>query len=310
MSTVLIAPDARLAVEAALVRTRTLASDEFNLDLRIGFVPVNDVRDRGAEVLVARYELSPGNFLAQFGGGGVELADEMIKASDTAELYAVRDYTLEGLPDLTGLSCRWEPLQTQKGMILCLLINPQADNFSREQAILSKFLTRLSKVLGAELNQASPVTKKSMRFTWPPKGLAAEAKVTRADKSYLYRISVLYLQSLIQWVLERFNLSAAGYNTPVYGEELRNNSDYCKFDDVLRMVLDCTAEQITQVRALLEEMHEAGDVDFGLYETKRALMTCLLFDLEASEHLHFIDGDDGGFHSASIGLKKPLAERE
>ena len=292
------------------MRTRSLAKDEFDLDLRIGFVPVGDVCDRGAVVLVARYEVSPGNYLAQFGGGGVELADELIKSEKTSATYSVPDYSLEGLPDLSGLSCRWEPLETQKGIILCLLIKPQGASFQRRQEILSNFLSELSKVLGSELNSASPVTKKSMRFSWPPKGLAAEAKVTRAEKSYSQKIVELYVKSFIQWMLERFNLSAAGYNAPVYREELKTNSDYCKFDDVLRMVLDCTVEQVEQVCALLDRMHATGQVDFGLYETERALMTCLLFDLEASQHLHFIDGDNGGFYSASIGLKEQIASRE
>lgn len=303
-ATVLIDADARPSVEAALVRTRTLAKQEFDLDLRIGFVPVADVRERGAKVLVARYEVSAGNSLAQFGGGGVELADELIKGSKTSELYAVPDYSLAGLPDLTGLSCRWEPLETQKGTIVCLLIKPQGRDFAHKQQILSNFLSKLSILLGTELGQASPVTTKSLRFSWPPKGLAAEAKTTRSATPYSHRLVKLYFESFIQWILERFNLSAAGYNAPLYREKLKENSDYCKFDDVLRMVLDCTTEQSNQIHILIEDMRVAGDIDYGVFETQRALMTCMLFDLSSDQHLHFVDGDNGGFYSASIGLKK------
>lgn len=309
-ATVLIAPDARDSVEAALVRTRALAKNDFNLDLRIGFVPIADVCDQGVEVLVARYEISPGNFLAQFGGGGVELADELVKSTETSEIYSVSEYSLPGLPDLTGLSCRWEPLETQKGMILCLLIKPQDDNFQRRQSIMSEFLARLSNIIGSEFSQAGPITKKSLRLIWPPKGLAAEAKATRGDRSYLSRLVELYVESFIQWILEWFNLSAGDYNAPVYREELQNSSDHCKFDDVLRMVLDCTPEQVEGVHALLDSLHQQGDIDYGVFETERALMTCLLFDLKSSQHVHFVDGDDGGFYSASIGLKEQIAERD
>ena len=37
-------------------------------------------------------------------------------------------------------------------------------------------------------------------------------------------------------------------------------------------------------------------------------MTCLLFSLEDSEHVHFIDGSDGGFAMAAVGLKEQLRE--
>lgn len=309
-ATVLIEPSARSSVEAALVRTRTLAKDEFNLDLRIGFVPVKDVCDRGAAVLVARYEVSPEHCLAQFGGGGVEMAEKMVKSEKTSEMYAVPNYSLQGLPDLSGLSCRWEALQSQKGMILCLLLKPRGIDFQHKQLTISDFLSKLAGIIGSEFDQASPVTTNSLRFSWPPKGLAAEAKATRADRSYTRKKIELYIKSFIQWVLDRFDLTAGDYNAPIYRQELKNNSDFCKFDDVLRMVLDCSVEQAAQIRIILERMHAADEIDYGVFETERALMTCLLFDLKSSQHIHFIDGDNGGFHSASIELKEQLASQK
>lgn len=306
-ATLLINPAVKTSVEAALIRTRTMAREDFDLDLRIGIVPISAVRELDTDVLVARYEVSPGNCLAQFGGGGVELAETMLKSDKSPNSYAIPESTLEGLPDLTGLSCRWEALRTQKGKILCLLIKPQAHNFQQRQSILSTFLTVFADVTGSELSQASPLTEQSLRLSWPPKGLAAEAKATRASKSYLHRIAELYFESFIHWVLERFNLTAGAYNAPRYKEELKINSDYCKFDDVLRMVIDCTPDQVVKIRALLDQMHTAGDIDFGLFETEQALMTCLLFNLESSQHLHFIDGDNGGLYTASKGLKAHLA---
>lgn len=308
-ATMLIDPAVLSDVEAALVRTRSLAKDDFDLDLRIGFVPVSTVKARGADVLVARYEVAPGNNFAMFGGGGVELAEELIKGHKTSSQYCVREYTLEGLPDLTGLSCRWEALGSQKGSIVCLLVKPEAGKFHLRQTILSEFLSRLMMVIGDELNQASPVNAKSMRFSWPPKGLVAEAKVTRAAGSFISRLAEITIKSLIQWFLERFNLSGWGYDAKSYRRELRSNTDFCKFADELRMVLDCTPAQVTRIRVILDEMHEIGSLDFGLFETKQALMTCLLFDLESSEHLHFIDGDDGGLWSASKGLKSHKTSR-
>ena len=309
-ATLLIDPGVLPDVEAALVRTRTLARDDFDLDLRIGFVPVSDIRARGSDVLVARYEASPGNCLAMFGGGGVELADDLIKASETSGRYVVSDYALPGLPDLTGLSCRWEPLRSRQGRIVCLLIKPQASDFKGRQAILREFLEKLSAGMGTDLSQAGPVNSESLRFRWPPKGLVAEAKATRAGKSFARRLIEVYAGSFIQWILELFKVQGGGYNPPAYRKEMRTNSDYCKFDDVLRMVLDCTIDQVASIRELLDLMHATGQIDFGIFETEQALMTCLLFDLDSSQHLHLIDGDDGGFWSASEGYKVQLSSHD
>lgn len=308
-ATLLIEPNVQPEVEAALVRTRSLARDDFSLELRIGFVPIRDVRKAGADVLVARHEVTPGNNIAMFGGGGVELADEFIKAPDTAAQYCIAEYSLPGLPDLTGLSCRWEPLKNQKGIIVCILVKPQASDFHLRQRVLSDFLSRLAGIIGEELSQASPVNPQSMRFNWPPTGLVSEAKATRAQRSFISRMTKITLQSFFQWILEKFDLNVGGYDAKTYRQELQSNSDFCKFDDVLRMVLDCSLQQVEQIESILNQMHEQGSIDFGLSKSKQALMTCLLFDLESSEHLHFIDGDDGGFWSASKGLKSHLTSR-
>lgn len=309
-ATLLVESSVLPEVEAALVRTRSLAMDDFNLDLRIGFVPIVDVREHGADVLVARYEVSAGNSFAMFGGGGVELADQLVKLDTRSERYTVRDYKLPGLPDLTGLSCRWEALPTQKGRILCLLIKPQAESFQAKQIILSEILSKLTLAIGTELSQASPVTSKSLKLGWPPKGLRAEAKATRGEKSYLRRLLEVSANSFIQWIMERFELTIGAYNPEVYSNEMRTNSDYCKFDDVLRMVLDCTPTQVSDIRTILDDMHAAGEVDFGFFETEQALMTCLLFNLNSSQHLHFIDGGNGGFCSASLEFKQQLASHD
>ena len=36
-------------------------------------------------------------------------------------------------------------------------------------------------------------------------------------------------------------------------------------------------------------------------------MTCLVFDLTSAEHVHFIDGADGGFALAARQLKEQIA---
>ena len=309
-ATVLVEPSVVPEVKDALVRTRSLARDSFDLELRIGFVPVTDVRKQGVDLLVARHEVSPGNCFALFGGGGVELADTLVKADLHAQTYRVPEYSLPGLPDLTGLSCRWESIVARKGRIFCLLIKPLARDFQDQQAIISTFLSKLTDIIGPELNLASPVTEQSMRLRWPNKGLISEAKATRGSGSFSRRLGEILYQSLIQWVMNRFNLRASGFDAPAYRRELCTNSDHCKFDDVLRMVLDCSPEQVTKISALLETLHNSGDIDFGVFDTEEALITCLLFDLESSQHLHFVDGNNGGLWTASQALKQQFSQEK
>ena len=81
--------------------------------------------------------------------------------------------------------------------------------------------------------------------------------------------------------------------------EVAANSDFRKFDDGLRLPLDCTREQIDRVEAILIPARERGEINFGLHRQSHALMTCLVPSDRPDSHLHFLDGMGGGYAKAA-----------
>jgi len=96
------------------------------------------------------------------------------------------------------------------------------------------------------------------------------------------------------------------FNPRRYLESMRVHSDYRKFDDMLRMILDCSANQAERIRANLQRQHEQGELCYGLHVSDRALMTCYVRDVQDGQHIHFIDGSDGGYAMAAKQLKEQL----
>jgi hypothetical protein len=119
----------------------------------------------------------------------------------------------------------------------------------------------------------------------------------------------LLLQTLAQGWAERFGKRFGSYDAPKYRQEMLAQTDYRKFDGMLRMVLDVTPAQADALEAMLMEEHAAGRVNFGLHRANPALMTCLVFDLAAADHVQFIDGGDGGFALAAVQFKAQVQAR-
>jgi hypothetical protein len=205
-------------------------------------------------------------------------------------------------PDLDGLSCRWEPLLASRGSMIALMVRPvDGPGGDGPAAGYSAIVERLTAILQS-IPAHAPVSERTLRFRWPPRGLWTEAKAARG--SALRALAWAAFTSLVQIVAHWSGARVAGYDPPRYLEELKAQTDFRKFDGCLRVVLDCSAEQVAAIGAWLEAEHRAGRLVYGLHEDRAALMTCLVFSLERSEHLHFVDAAGGGFARAAEGFKR------
>ena len=297
------------AAREALVRLRAASEAMFGLALRVGAVPVADLRAMGTDVLVRKYELSPGNFLAMFAGGGVERCDGLLKEAAPDSPYLLQSDGDPGAPDLEGLSCRWEPLAARNGCMMTLMVQGTDGDPAAERVLLAEVVASISEILGHQLRESAPASPQSMRFKWPPKGLKLEVRATAGGRSFARRYLEVLISSLLQLWCERFDRRLGAYNAPVYREELRANTDFRKYDGLFRTVLDVSQAQAAEIERYLEREHRAGRIVYGVHLAETALMTCLVFSLEQSEHVHFIDGGDGGFAKAAVGFKARLGSR-
>ena len=109
------------------------------------------------------------------------------------------------------------------------------------------------------------------------------------------------LTAIGRFLLAR-RVDALGFPGSVYRQQVVQNTDFRKFDDMLRMVLDVSAEQRAQILELLES---TPAVVFGHHSAAAALMTCVIRQHD-QDHFHFVDGADGGYAMAAKKLKAQL----
>jgi hypothetical protein len=105
-------------------------------------------------------------------------------------------------------------------------------------------------------------------------------------------------------------LGAGHFDGSTYKRELCANSDFRKFDETLRMVVDLNRAELYRFESRLAAEHRAGRLAYGLHRSPAALVTCLVRS-NRDDHVHFIDGSDGGYALAARGLAsclKPTVE--
>jgi hypothetical protein len=194
--------------------------------------------------------------------------------------------------DLTGLSCRWKPLESQRGVMLSAIVRAR-DESTALPVTYREIYNRIQDLLARD---ACPVALSNLKSTWPPRGADRE----RAFGGTLFEV---YGQSLLGMISEKTGLAIGGFRGQDYLRALPSHSDYRKFADSLRMVVDCSSREADGIESILREAKAAGLIDFGLHKASTALMTCFVSSTDDGNHVHFIDGGDGGYAMAAQDLK-------
>ena len=62
---------------------------------------------------------------------------------------------------------------------------------------------------------------------------------------------------------------------------------------------------LAELREYLDGQHREGRLVYGMHRSREALLTCIVFSYNGN-HVHFVDGSDGGYAIAARGLKAQL----
>jgi hypothetical protein len=278
-----------LAAVAAWVR------DAFGFELRIALVPVSDIRSKGHDVRIARFAASPDVSYAMFAGGGLAYAEGRMKEGH----FAIPAAEPGTLPDLTGLSCRFDEIRPERGVILSLIILPASE--ARPEAFTALIQDVLVLAEGQEAGRPLPVGGPAL--TSPFKGFGIESRTVRAGIGSLPSVARLAAGRLTSFLIFRVGRPIGRFDPARYRHQLVENTDFRKFDDGLRMTLDCTPALADRLEALLRQAEETGIARSGLHRQDAALMTCFVPSATRADHIHFVDGAMGGYAMAARGLK-------
>jgi hypothetical protein len=279
----------------ALAATAAWADGELGLTLRVALVPTSAIRRQGLDVRVARYGPSENLSYAMFSGGGLAWADAAIKRGE----FAVTPAPPGTWPDLAGLSCRFEQFRAARGLILAVLVLPAP---GAEPAAFRTLTEEIVALVERSPNAGSPVPVNAPSMRWPPQGVELETHTAPGNS----RASVL-AKTLLYYLILRSGLRVGSFVPATYLRQVVENSDFRKYDDGLRMIIDCTPDLAAELERRLTAAAAAGTARYGLHRQDAAMMTCFTPSPTRSDHVHFIDGAQGGYAAAASALKAALS---
>jgi hypothetical protein len=288
------AADARAAT-GALGAMAAFAREGFQFDLRVAMVSVREIRRAGRDIRVARYAATPHCVYAMFSGGGLAWFEREAKRG-AYRLPAAKPGTR---PDLSGLSCRWGVAPAKNGVVLSLIVAPRADD--------PRFARLVQEIVDLALATPScerPVTLTSLKAGDPAKAIELETAVRASwvpRALALFAAAYFYFGTVVFFALR---LWRPGVSAKVYKSDLVANADFRKFDDGLRMTLDCSADFADRLEAKLSAAEDFAN--WGAFRQEAAQVTCFTPSVTERGHVHFVDGAGGGYTMAAKAMKARL----
>jgi len=292
--------------QQALLANRELADREFNLELRVGVVPVSVVT-ADYELNIARLRISENYTQAVFRGGGITYAADLVKNAATAALYRLEASNLAPDADFSGLECRWQDIPSRYGEIVTLMVMATAPSASQRDRIYREVIDQIEDIFGDEAT-INPIAPKTLNLSFNPQMLGMEAKVRASQEGWWGRwlyLAAIWLGNVLGLVLMAFDIKTPEVDWGKYKTIVAEASDYRKFDDLLRMVISGRPNQSQRLSRYLEKKYQEGRLVYGIHISDSALMTCLVFE-RGGRQVHFVDGGDGGYALAAEAMKQRM----
>lgn len=285
-------------VKKQLIGLRDLARKQFDMDMRVGAIQVAELGDTPVEV--AKLNVAGKRCLAVFRGGGLTKAEELIKAHGDRYEFKSEDLKSGGDAKLGRLSCRWLPIKPSRGHSLSLMVRSRSGDSTYQ-----KVLGLISSLYDGDLSSANPINENGSEYRSIKQCLKDEMRYHQSLWSFGFAKRLFEIVCAVLIFKHGF---PGPFSSKKYANSMGRHSDYRKFDDMLRMVIDCSKEQADQLQSELESMRQQGEIFYGLHLADESLMTCFFHGPGEGQHIHFVDGNDGGYAMAAKQLKNQLRQ--
>ena len=265
-----------------------------DLNLRVGSVKLKEVYNNNVTLRIARLRHNTYLTTPIVLGNGLKFAESQIKNSFKSDSVLETNNTI----NLTGMECRWDEIMPKRpdNKVMCLLVS--CSNETKQAEIFKSIMGEINFVFGT-LDERRPITTLELKLNTSLEKIRKEmiTRIGKYDRQYLVR----------NWLITvfgkyYFKFFAEG---KLYLQRVTQLSDTLMLDGSINTVISGTTKQINKFQIFLDTLESQNKIIYGMHVTHASIMSCYVQDRE-DNHIHFVDGTEGGYTTAALAYKDKL----
>lgn len=277
----------------ALNEHRENTSKSFGLELRVGHMLVADIYQKQHQLIIAKVKMGEKFSIPVVLGAGLRYAEEVLKEDELVPyMLDVKATVL----DLDGMECRWDKVKPPKDLfeVVCLLAVVRNDE--HQSIFYKKVLDKIDEIYGQQQTR-NPISTGRLKLQ------ATLGRMNIEMRAKLGKFALWYL--IENWLITLFGKIYFRYDQggKFYLKRLVELSNTLTIDGKISTVISGTVQQRELLVASLSQMEQAGEIIFGWHTNKESVISCYVRD-RLDQHIHFVDGSEGGYTRAAGMLKK------
>ena len=268
------------------------ARKNFNFSLAIGSFSIADIYRENIGLQVARVRVNKNFNIPVILGTGLQYAENKIKNENYSPVPPKNNARL----DLSGMECKWDRIKPPKDnqeVISLIIEGCEEADFSR---VYSKIMAKIDDIYGS-IGRRKPISVKKLKIKAGLQRINAELR-TKLGK---WSLPAFLKSFMIANFGELYLKNTKAGNT--YLQKLVELSDNLSLDGRINTVITGTSSQRKKLTSYLDKLEKLHLIKYGYHISEESIMSCYVKDMSTDQHVHFIDGGDGGYTKAANHLK-------
>ncbi len=277
----------------ALQKHKKNTLKNFKLELKTGSLPVKTIYQEKIQLKIAKLKVNDDLNIPVVLGDALHYAEDLIK-NTLPQQEIIPDHKPL---DLEGMECKWDKIKPPKnGQEVVSLIVISKDD-TKSSKIFAEVLKAIDDIYGSP-SRRKPITARRLKLK------ANLRKINAEMKAKLGKFNLPYF--LKSWMIGQYgkHIWLKKDNSKIYLKKLVALTDTLTIDGRINTVISGTPQQRDALTGYLDNLENSGKIAYGIHVSEESIMSCYVRDINTHEHIHFVDGGNGGYTKAAKSLKR------